>query len=217
MSIQSIKNNILIFENSIMAKRSRRRSKRSSKRKEARKFLEELKEKQIQTIEDKKRDMKQVGQWKGTVDIYGKTTKVHIEILEPKKSNYYIYIPCEKKSVFGRCVFGPLTKVEKGRQDTEWKKGKGEVPMKHPWYKACVNYSARGSHQGGPMHSYQEHFCMFSKNEKVIDSLITFLSKYSKKVHDKTKKKKGGGLSLRGVESTRVSQGQKNKRCRVGG
>jgi len=34
---------------------------------------------------------------------------------------------------------------------------------------------------------------MFSKNEKVIDSLITFLSKYSKKVTDKTKKKKGGG------------------------
>ena len=43
------------------------------------------------------------------------------------------------------------------------------------------------------MHSYQERFCMFSKNEKVIDSLFTFLSKYSKKVTDKTKKKKGGG------------------------
>ena len=175
---------------------AKRRSKRRPKRKESLKFLEELKGKRIQDIEDNKKDMTQADQWKGTVDIYGKTTKVHIEILKPKKSNYYIYIPCDKKSVFGRCVFGPLTKVEKGRQDTEWKKGKGEVPMKHPWYKACVNYSARGSHQGGPMHSYQEHFCMFSKNEKVIDSLITFLSKYSKKVHDKTKKKKGGGTKF---------------------
>ena len=80
-------------------------------------------------------------------------------------------------------------------QETEWKKGKGEVPRKHPMYRVSINYTTTGSHQGGPLYSYQEHFCMFSKNKKTIDSLTTFLSKYSKKVTDKNKKtkKKGGG------------------------
>ncbi len=138
--------------------------------------------------------MKRVDQWKGNVSIYGKNVKVHIEIFKPKHKNYYISItPCQ----LSKCVFGPLTNVIKmPPQETEWKKGKGEVPRKHPMYRVSINYTKTGSYQGGPVHSYQEHLCMFSKNKKTIDSLTTFLSKYSKKVTDKnkkTKKKKKGG------------------------
>ena len=64
-------------------------------------------------------------------------------------------------------------------------------------YRVSINYTKTGSYQGGSVHSYQEHLSMFSKNKKTIDSLTTFLSKYSKKVTDKNKKtkkkKKGGG------------------------
>jgi hypothetical protein len=170
---------------------AKQRSRQRSKQK-ARKFLEELKERRIQGIEHKKQDMEKKDQWKGIVDRYGKSKKVHIEILKPKQKNYYIYIPCDKKDQ-GRCVFGPLISIQKGLVDTEYKKGVGEVPIKHPRYRVCVNWSARGSHQGGPVHSYKEHMCMFSKNEKVIDSLVSFLSKYSKNKTKKTKQKKKGG------------------------
>ena len=75
-------------------------------------------------------------------------------------------------------MFGPLTNVIKQEPlYTEYKKGKGEVPMKDPTYRVCVNYTTQGSHQGGPMNSYQEHFCMFSKNK-------TITNKYSPMVHD---------------------------------
>lgn len=67
--------------------------------------------------------------------------------------------------------------------------------MKKPIYRICVNWSTRGSHQGGPMYSYKEHYCMFSKSESTVDNLIKFLSKYTKTVKDKTKKKKGGNRS----------------------
>jgi len=159
-----------------------------------------LRQKRIQHIEDKKQDMKLADQWKGDIDIYQKELKINIEIYKPKKKNYYIFIPCKGNNVFSKCVFGPLTNVIKQEPlYTEYKKGKGEVPMKAPTYRVCVNYTTQGSHQGGPMNSYQEHFCMFSKNKTTIENLTAFLSKYSQKTTDKTKKKKrtkkkkGGG------------------------
>ena len=45
------------------------------------------------------------------------------------------------------------------------------------------------------LHSYQGYLCMFYKNKKTIDSLTTFLSKYSKKVTDKNKKTKKKSVS----------------------
>ena len=168
--------------------------KKRSKRRESLKYLQDLKQKTIQSITDKKKEMKLVDHWHGKLDVEGKDKKVHIEILKPKKTNYYIYIECDKQS-FGRCVFGPLLSIEKGRQDTKYVKNKGEVPMKNPIYRIGVNWSARGSHQGGPMYSYKEHYSMFSKSESTIDNLIKFLSKYTKTVKDKTKKKKGGNRS----------------------
>tara|TARA_Y100000768_G_C23926863_1_gene657992 strand:- start:523 stop:1317 length:795 start_codon:yes stop_codon:yes gene_type:complete len=174
-----------------------RKKRRSRSRRRAGIFLKELGKQRLNNIEEKKDDMKRVDQWKGNVSIYGKNVKVHIEIFKPKHKNYYISItPCQ----LSKCVFGPLTNVIKmPPQETEWKKGKGEVPRKHLMYRVSINYTKTGSYQGGPVHSYQEHLCMFSKNKKTIDSLTTFLSKYSKKVTDKNKKtkKKGGSKRTR--------------------
>ena len=158
-----------------------------SKHRESLKFLQDLKQKTIQSIKDKKKEMKLVDKWQGKLDREGKITKVHIEIFKPKKTNYYIYIECDKHS-FGRCVFGPLLSIEKGRQDTKYVKNKGKVTMKNPIYDICVNWSARGSHHGSPMYSYKERGFIFSKSETTIDNLIKFLSKYTKTVKDKTKK-----------------------------
>ena len=158
--------------------------------------------------------MKRVDQWKGNVSIYGKNVKVHIEIFKPKHKNYYISItPCQ----LSKCVFGPLTNVIKmPPQETEWKKGKGEVPRKHPMYRVSINYTKTGSYQGGPVHSYQGYLCMFSKNKKTIDSLTTFLSKYSKKITDKNKKtkKKGGSKTCKKAEKHKdINSDQKNFDC----
>ena len=148
-----------------------RKKRRSRSRRRAGIFLKELGEQRLNNIEEKKNDMKRVDQWKGNVSIYGKNVKVHIEIFKPKHKNYYISItPCQ----LSKCVFGPLTNVIKmPSQETEWKKGKGEVPRKHPMYRVSINFTTTGSHQGGPLYSYQEHFCMFSKNKKTIDSLTS--------------------------------------------
>jgi hypothetical protein len=64
----------------------------------------------------------------------------------------------------------------------------------------CLNYTARGSHQGGAVHPYKDQWCMFSKDKKTIDNLSTFLSKYSNKVTDKRKKKKGGSKKMSSKE-----------------
>ena len=177
-----------------LRKLSKERQKIPTKsRKRARAYLKDLGKQRLNNIEDKKNDMKRLDQWKGTVSIYGNNEKVHIEIFKPKHKNYFISIkPCQLST----CVFGPLTNVIKmPPQETEWKKGKGEVPRKHPMYRVSINYTKTGSYQGGPVHSYQGYLCMFYKNKKTIDSLTTFLSKYSKKVTDKNKKTKKKSVS----------------------
>ena len=203
-------------------KRSKKTKKFSkSKHRESLKFLQDLKQKTIQSIEGKKKEMKLVDQWQGKLDVEGKDKKVHIEIFKPKKTNYYIYIECGKHS-FGRCVFGPLLSIEKGRQDTKYVKNKGKVTMKNPIYHICVNWSARGSHHGSPMYSYKERGFMFSKSESTVDNLIKFLSKYTKTVKDKTKKKMGGnriktiigGKHHHHIKSRNLSKNKKKYRRR---
>ena len=52
----------------------------------------------------------------------------------------------------------------------------------------------RGSHQGGPRHSYKEQLVCSMMTSKGVASLKHFLSKHSKS-HKKTKKGGGGFLS----------------------
>jgi predicted DNA-binding WGR domain protein len=56
-----------------------------------------------------------------------------------------------------------------------------------------VTYSARGSHQGGPMHTYNKHIALASKDEKVLESLMKFLQKHITKGKVRRTIKRGGG------------------------
>ena len=157
---------------------------RSSRRRKAKTFLRDLGKQRLQSIEEKTNDMKKVDQWKGVGIEWGdKKIKVHIEIFKPKQKNYIISIK-PRLGVY-KYVFGPLTNVIKHSPLERL----GHVNYERGLHRVCLNYTARGSHQGGPVHPYKDQWCMFSKDEKTIDNLSTFLSKYSNKVTDKRKKK----------------------------
>ena len=156
-----------------------------------------LKKERQQVIESKKKEMKLVDTFSTEVGIYGKKSKIKIEIFKPKKSNHYICItPCQGS----KCVFGPFTNAIKDKPIYEkFVKSKGlfkKVQIKEPEYSVAIQYSKRGGHQGN-YGAYNENLFMRLKDEKSADKLFAFLSKYSGKVTDKTKKKGGARKTLR--------------------
>lgn len=166
----------------------------SNKKREPGVTLKSLKKQRQQFIESKKAEMKLVDTFSTEVKIYGKKSKIKIEIFKPKKSNHYICItPCQSS----KCVFGPFTNVIKQKPRYEkFVKGKGLVKTEVPEYSVAIQYSTRGGHHG-EYRTYNEYLFMVCKDEQSSDKLFTFLSKYSGKVTDKTKKKGGARKTLR--------------------
>ena len=167
--------------------------------------LKSLKKERQQVIESKKKEMKLVDTFSTEVGIYGKKSKIKIEIFKPKKSNHYICItPCQGPT----CVFGPFTNAIKDKPIYEkFVKSKGlfkKVQIKDPEYSVAIQYSKRGGHQGN-YGTYNENLFMRLKDEKSADKLFAFLSKYSGKVTDKTKKK-GGGKTGRVKKTLRLDR-----------
>ena len=167
--------------------------------------LKSLKKERQQVIESKKKEMKLVDTFSTEVGIYGKKSKIKIEIFKPKKSNHYICItPCQGPT----CVFGPFTNAIKDKPKYEkLVKSKGlfkQVKIKDPEYSVAIQYSKRGGHQGN-YGTYNENLFMRLKDEKSADKLFAFLSKYSGKVTDKTKKK-GGGKTGRVKKTVRLDR-----------
>ena len=155
--------------------------------------------------ESTKKEMKLVDTFSTEVGIYGKKSKIKIEIFKPKKSNHYICItPCQGS----KCVFGPFTNAIKDKPIYEkFVKSKGlfkKVQIKDPEYSVAIQYSKRGGHQGN-YGTYNENLFMRLKDEKSADKLFAFLSKYSGKVTDKTKKK-GGGKTGRVKKTLRLDR-----------
>ena len=166
----------------------------SNKKREPGVILKSLKKQRQQVIESKKAEMKLVDTFSTEVKIYGKKSKIKIEIFKPKKSNHYICItPCQSS----KCVFGPFTNVIKQKPRYEkFVKGKGLVKTEVPEYSLAIQYSTRGGHHG-EYRTYNAYLFMVCKDEQSSDKLFTFLSKYSGKVTDKTKKKGGTRKTLR--------------------
>lgn len=166
----------------------------SNKKREPSVILKSLKKQRQQVIESKKAEMKLVDTFSTEVKIYGKKSKIKIEIFKPKKSNHYICItPCQSS----KCVFGPFTNVIKQKPRYEkLVKGKGLVKTEVPEYSVGIQYSTRGGHHG-EYRTYNAYLFMVCKDEQLSDKLFTFLSKYSGKVTDKTKKKGGDRKTLR--------------------
>lgn len=167
--------------------------------------LKSLKKERQQVIESTKKEMKLVDTFSTEVGIYGKKSKIKIEIFKPKKSNHYICItPCQGS----KCVFGPFTNAIKDKPIYEkFVKSKGlfkKVQIKDPEYSVAIQYSKRGGHQGN-YGTYNENLFMRLKDEKSADKLFAFLSKYSGKVTDKTKKK-GGGKTGRVKKTLRLDR-----------
>ena len=164
--------------------------------------LKSLKKERQHVIESKKKEMKLVDTFSTEVGIYGKKSKIKIEIFKPKKSNHYICItPCQSS----KCVFGPFTNAIKDKPKYEkLVKGKGLVKTDKPEYSVAIQYSKRGGHQGN-YGTYNENLFMRLKDEKSADKLFAFLSKYSGKVTDKTKKK-GGGKTGRVKKTLRLDR-----------
>ena len=167
--------------------------------------LKSLKKERQHVIESKKKEMKLVDTFSTEVGIYGKKSKIKIEIFKPKKSNHYICItPCQGS----KCVFGPFTNAIKDKPIYEkFVKSKGlfkKVQIKDPEYSVAIQYSKRGGHQGN-YGTYNENLFMRLKDEKSADKLFAFLSKYSGKVTDKTKKK-GGGKTGRVKKTLRLDR-----------
>ena len=167
--------------------------------------LKSLKKERQHVIESKKKEMKLVDTFSTEVGIYGKKSKIKIEIFKPKKSNHYICItPCQGPT----CVFGPFTNAIKDKPKYEkLVKSKGlfkQVKIKEPEYSVAIQYSKRGGHQGN-YGTYNENLFMRLKDEKSADKLFAFLSKYSGKVTDKTKKK-GGGKTGRVKKTLRLDR-----------
>lgn len=172
-------------------------NKRSKRRTNSGITFKSLKKEIQQIIESKKAEMKLVDTFSTEVGIYGKKSKIKIEIFKPKKTNHYICItPCQRS----RCVFGPFTNAIKDKPKYDkFVKSKGlfkKVKIKDPEYSVAIQYSKRGGAHGN-YGTYNENLFMRLKDEKSADKLFAFLSKYSGKITDKTKKKGGARKTLR--------------------
>ena len=127
-------------------------------------------------------DRKLIGEWKGKLDLWTKQREHKIQIFKVKDQKNKIVFTDFRDD--GREESGTLLAVKKSNSIMLGSyKGGGVV----------ITYSARGSHQGGKMHSYNKNVSFFSKDETIIDSLLKFLQKHITKGKVKKTIKRGGG------------------------
>jgi len=113
-------------------------------------------------------DRKLIGEWKGKLTIYGTLKESKIQIFKVKNQKNKIVFPGFKG---GRHEEGTLLAIKR-KKPTLLGGPNGNLEF------VFVTYSQRGSHQDGPMHTYNKHVALASKDEKVLESLMKFLQKH---------------------------------------
>ena len=170
-------------------------------------------------------DRKLIGEWKGIVTMYGTLKERKIQIFKVKNQKNKIVF-----SGFRGLEEGTLLAIKRKKPTLLG----GHMGINGNLEFVSVTYSARGSHQGGPMHAYNKHVAFASKDEKILESLMKFLQKHitkGKVRRTKTIKRGGGkrGDGKRGDMNIRVkpdefkkmisemeqSAMEENKRCNV--
>ena len=111
-------------------------------------------------------DRKLIGEWKGKLTIYGISKERKIQIFKVKNQKNKIVFPGFRGPEEGTLL------AMKRMKPTLLGGPNGNLES------VFVTYSARGSHQGGPMHTYNKHVALASKDEKILESLMKFLQKH---------------------------------------
>jgi len=126
---------------------------------------------------------KLIGEWKGKLTIYGIPKERKIQIFKVKNQKNKIVFPGFKGPEEGTLL------AAKRKKPTLLGGPNGNLEF------VFVTYSARGSYQDGPMHTYNKHVAFASKDEKVLESLMKFLQKHitKGKVRRTIKKVQRGG------------------------
>jgi len=133
-------------------------------------------------------DRKLIGEWKGELDLFGTRRERKIQIFKVKNQKNKIVFP--DFPGFGKG--SGVTEESGSLLDVRRSKNKLTGPKAYTGKGVSIIYGARGSHQGGKMHSYNKHVALFSKDEKKIESLMKFLTKFLTKGKVKKTIKKGG-------------------------
>jgi predicted DNA-binding WGR domain protein len=125
--------------------------------------------------------LKLTGEWKGKLTIYGVPKERKIQIFKVKNQKNKIVFPGFKGPEEGTLL------AAKRKKPTLLGGPNGNLEF------VFVTYSARGSYQDGPMHTYNKHVAFASKDEKVLESLMKFLQKHITKGKVRRTIKRGGG------------------------
>ena len=134
-------------------------------------------------------DRKLIGEWKGKLTINGTLKERKIQIFKVKNQKNKIVFPG-----FRGPEEGTLLAIKR-KKPTLLGGPNGNLES------VFVTYSARGSHQGGPMHTYNKHVALASKDEKVLESLMKFLQKHITKGKVRKTIKRGGGKKRKSKRS----------------
>ena len=130
-------------------------------------------------------DRKLIGEWKGKLTIYGISKERKIQIFKVKNQKNKIVLPSFRGPKEGTLL------AAKRKKQTFLGGPNGNLEF------VSVTYSQRGSHQGGPMHTYNSKAAFASKDEKILESLMKFLQKHITKGKVKKTIKRGGGKTIR--------------------
>ena len=120
-------------------------------------------------------------EWKGKLTINGTLKERKIQIFKVKNQKNKIVFPGFRGPEEGTLL------AAKRKKPTLLGGPNGNLEF------VFVTYSARGSYQDGPMHTYNKHVAFASKDEKVIESLMKFLQKHITKGKVRRTIKRGGG------------------------
>tara|TARA_B110000971_G_scaffold199984_1_gene217675 strand:- start:2505 stop:3089 length:585 start_codon:yes stop_codon:yes gene_type:complete len=137
-------------------------------------------------------DRKLIGEWKGKLTINGTLKERKIQIFKVKNQKNKIVFPG-----FRGPEEGTLLAIKR-KKPTLLGGPNGNLEF------VFVTYSARGSHQGGPMHTYNKHVAFASKDEKILESLMKFLQKHITKGKVRRTIKRGGGKKHYGIRGNNV-------------
>jgi len=140
-------------------------------------------------------DRKLIGEWKGKLTIYGTLKERKIQIFKVNNQKNKIVFPGFRGGEEGTLL------AMKRMKPTLLGGPNGNLES------VFVTYSARGSHQGGPMHTYNKHVALASKDEKILESLMKFLQKHiTKGKVKKTIKRGGASARKRSVKKSKMKR-----------
>ena len=125
-------------------------------------------------------ERKLVDEWKGK--LLGNNTRIQIFKIPNSKRKPIIKISGKEifKNVDGSLLAVRFLPPLQPGDSHAFKNLKGKVI-----YRISLYYGARGTHQGGPMVGFREHFVLFSDNKKQIDKIGEMLSKYTTDIKHK--------------------------------